>query len=73
MDAERIEKALLGLLDEISSFDAEDLRDFSDATEAFKGCRPETFENAGILTTNRGLVLRLRDGSEFQIEILRSR
>lgn len=31
-----------------------------------------TFEEAGILTYNKGLVLRMKDGSEFQITVVRS-
>jgi hypothetical protein len=33
----------------------------------------ESFQQAGILTDQRGLVLRFRDGSEFQVSIVRSR
>jgi hypothetical protein len=32
-----------------------------------------TFEDAGVMTTNKGVVLRMEDGSEFQITIVRSR
>ena len=32
-----------------------------------------TFEEAGMLTRNNGLVVRTSDGSEFQITIVRSR
>ena len=32
-----------------------------------------TFEEAGVLTTNKGLVLRMEDGSEYQLTIVRSR
>ncbi|HOD84367.1 MAG: hypothetical protein BWX88_03447 [Planctomycetes bacterium ADurb.Bin126] len=35
--------------------------------------RVTTFEEAGILTYNRGLIVRTEDGSEFQITIVRSR
>jgi hypothetical protein len=35
--------------------------------------RIETFEDAGVLTRNAGLVIRMRDGSEFQVTIVRSR
>ena len=31
-----------------------------------------TFEEAGLLTRNRGVVLRMEDGSEFQITIVQS-
>lgn len=36
-------------------------------------CQIETFEDAGILTMNKGLVVRLHDGSEFQITIVQSK
>ena len=35
--------------------------------------RVQTFEAAGVLTTNNGLVIRTEDGSEFQITIIQSR
>lgn len=41
-----------------------------DEAPLIDGCR--TFLEAGLLTCDRGLVLRLTDGSEFQITIKRS-
>jgi hypothetical protein len=35
--------------------------------------RVQTFEEAGLLTDNRGLVVRTEDGREFQITIVESR
>ena len=35
--------------------------------------RVETFEEAGLLTANRGVVVRTADGSTFQICIVKSR
>ena len=32
-----------------------------------------TFEESGILTTNKGLVIRLADGSEYQLTIVKSK
>jgi len=32
-----------------------------------------TFEEAGVLTSNRGVVVRTDDGSEFQVAIVQSR
>lgn len=32
-----------------------------------------TFEEKGVLTNNKGIVLRLQDGREFQISIVQSR
>jgi hypothetical protein len=34
--------------------------------------RVETYEDAGILTADAGFVLKLSDGSEFQITVKRS-
>lgn len=35
--------------------------------------RVSTFHDAGILTRDRGLVLELKDGTEFQITIVKSK
>jgi hypothetical protein len=32
-----------------------------------------SFEEAGVMTSNAGLVLRTPDGQEFQINVIRSR
>ena len=32
-----------------------------------------TFEDAGVLTSNAGLVVRMDDGCEYQITVVRSR
>jgi hypothetical protein len=32
-----------------------------------------SFEDSGVLTSNEGLVVRLDDGSEFQVTVVRSR
>lgn len=31
-----------------------------------------SFEDAGLLTTNEGLVVRMADGAEFQVTVVRS-
>jgi len=36
-------------------------------------CRASSFQDCGLLTSNDGVVLRLGDGSEFQITVVRSR
>ena len=35
--------------------------------------RIDSFEDAGVLTNNAGLVVTLVDGSEFQVTVVRSR
>ncbi|MCY2928182.1 MAG: hypothetical protein NTV86_01565 [Planctomycetota bacterium] len=44
-----------------------------DRDEAPEIARAETFEEAGLLTDNRGLVVRTTDGSEFEITIVQRR
>ena len=33
----------------------------------------DTFENLGVMTNNKGLVIRMQDGSRFQLVIVKSR
>lgn len=33
----------------------------------------ETYEEAGVMTSNTGIVVKLNNGSEFQITIVKSR
>jgi hypothetical protein len=35
--------------------------------------RVQTYDEAGILTNNKGLVLRMKDGTEWQLTIVQSR
>ena len=35
--------------------------------------RVQTFEDLGVLTNNRGVVVTMKDGSEFQLTIVQSR
>ena len=37
------------------------------------GCTIHTYEEAGLLTRDRGLVIQLPGGDEFQLTILQSR
>lgn len=39
-----------------------------ESVESFK-----TFEEAGVMTKNNGVVVRMEDGSEFQITVVKSR
>jgi len=46
-------------------------RDMAEEAEDLE--RVESFSDAELLTSNAGLVIRLRDGSEFQLSIVQSR
>jgi hypothetical protein len=47
-----------------------------DPEDCFEGSpvvRALPYDEVGVLTRNAGVVVRLRDGSEFQITVVRSR
>ena len=44
-----------------------------DARHEDMGMRVRTYAEAGLLTSNKGLVLRTQDGSEFQVTIAQSK
>ena len=39
----------------------------------WENLRVQTYEQAGVMTYNKGLVISLPDGSEFQLTIVQSR
>jgi hypothetical protein len=74
MNAQRIQELLHGLLDEIACMDEEDMDNagLSD-TAILSEASVSTFGEAGLLTSDAGIVLRLEDGTEFQLTIVQSR
>jgi hypothetical protein len=66
MDEKEMQDALIGLIED------EAMADYF--TQGGGDVRSvETFKDACVLTNNAGIVLRLMDGSEFQITIVRSK
>lgn len=55
-------------VDEADSELLDDLHDHIEGIEAV-----QTYEDADVLTSDCGMVLRMNDGTEFQITIVRSR
>jgi hypothetical protein len=53
-----------------ASYDALDEGTF---IEEFRDAIIRSFEDRGVLTTNKGLVIHLSTGEEFQVTIVRSR
>ena len=49
------------------------MEDNDEYREELEWGRVDTFESCGILTLNKGLVVRLNNGHEFQITIVQSR
>ena len=60
---EVVEDALWGML--LGEWDVEN--------SLLSGCRVQTFANAGVMTYNKGVVITMPDGSEFQLTIVQSR
>ena len=47
--------------------------DYDDEEIIWENMRVKTFEEAGVMTRAKGLVITLPDGSEYQITIKRSK
>jgi hypothetical protein len=60
MNEQKMQEYLMEVFDWSSNEDGE-IKDF------------ETFEAKGLLTNNSGIVLKMRDGSEFQLSIKQSK
>lgn len=68
MDEKEMQDALIGLIED------EAMADFFTCEGAATDVRDiESFKDAGVLTNNAGIVLRLMDGSEYQITVIKSR
>jgi len=72
MNDHEFQNALKSLLDEIACMDADDLEQF-DLPDDLGGIdHVRTFEEAGVLTQNAGLVIETVNG-EWQVTVVRSR
>jgi hypothetical protein len=70
-----LQNALADLLEQMGRWSDDDrLRsDMVHEAAPFDGARVQTFTEAGTLTRDKGLILRLKDGSEFQVTIVQSK
>jgi len=66
-----LQDALKGLLDDVAFMDDEERAEAGISDELV--LRISTFADEGVLTTDAGLVVTAKDGSEFQITIVRSK
>ena len=73
MNDTELQDALKTLLEELSEMDAEDFERFDVPGELGQVDRISTFEEAGVMTTDTGLVITTTDGHEFQLTIVQSR
>jgi len=73
MNDHEFQDALKALLDEIACMDGDDLEQF-DLPDDLGGIEHvRTFDEAGVLTQNAGLVIAMADRSEWQVTVVRSR
>jgi len=73
MNDHEFQDALKALLDEIACMDGDDLEQF-DLPDDLGGIEHvRTFDEAGVLTQNAGLVIEMADRSEWQVTVVRSR
>ena len=71
MDEHELQDALKGILDDVAFMDDEERAEAGISDELV--LRVNTFADEGVLTTDAGLVVTAKDGSEFQITIVRSK
>jgi len=75
MDENDLQDLLLELLEEAMSADADDeddpLAEYAARAVAIR--RVRTYADEDMLTSDKGLVVRMDDGSEYQLSIVRSR
>ena len=69
----QLQQSLKTLLEEMSYMDTDDLDQFDMPEELVEIERVSTFDEAGVLTQDAGLVITMNDGSEFQLTIIQSR
>ena len=73
MNETGLQDALKTLLDEIAFMDGDDLEQF-DLPDDLGGIEyVRTFQEAGVLTQNAGLVIKMADRIEWQVTVVRSR
>jgi len=73
MNETEMPDALKTLLEEITYMDADDRGQFGVPDELADIENISTFADAGPMTNNAGVVLKLADGSEFQVAVVQSR
>lgn len=69
MDSRELQDLLVNILD-TASVDEDVQSDFE--AEALHRAGIRTYEERGVMTYNKGLVVRLTNGDEFQITIVQS-
>ncbi len=69
-----VQAVIENLFDELSDrHDGADWKDALDGDGDFAECAVTSYADGGYMTRDAGMVLRLADGTEFQITIVQSR
>lgn len=63
LDEETLQNALIDMM----------TQGYDDSDVCWESLRIRSFEQAGVMTTDKGVVVGLPDGTEYQITIVRSR
>ena len=71
MSTDEFQSHLYNLVDEL--IHGGDVDEVKSAIDSLDLQRVNTFDQAGVLSGNNGLVVKLKDGSEFQLTIVKSR
>lgn len=70
IDTEEVQNGLIEFISVMQDYDEEDMID-AEFPQRVRDIA--TYQEAGILTTDKGFVITFDDGSEFQITIIRSK
>ena len=74
VNAHTVAEAISELVSELTYMDAEDVAaTFSADVAGLMGATVSTYAEGGYLTRDAGFVVRMEDGSEYQITVIRSR
>jgi len=69
MEEQDFQDVLIDIFDSLSYDDGY----YSSIFDKLMGNNCQSFSNAGLLTCNKGVVINLKDGSHFQITIVKDR
>jgi len=72
MDEQTFQDNLKSLLEALMDLDLDDREEVEGAlgTDVFEVSAVSTFAESGVLTNNKGLVVRLGDGSKWQLTLV---
>jgi hypothetical protein len=72
--AHTVAASLSELVSELTYLDPEDVvATFSADVSGLIGSTVSTYEEAGVLTRDAGFIVRMEDGTEYQVTVVRSR